>query len=197
MIKIACLGTPPGSGFGKSGRDWRILTDTDGYWRILTDTNGYWRILTEIGGDRSECLERPVEDSVAILISNSWQIILSVLLVIVWNQNVDLQLIRNDYMWARDRSCEHESSDFGHFCRTNDCFSMILVAKAENYGLEWFWDAESAPIRSAVKFRFDFDVWIFFQLFQKIFFRSIQRWGTSFFRRNLKSLRNFFKVSIV
>ena len=47
--------------------------------------------------------------------------------------------------------------------------------------LEWFSEAESALIRSTSKFCFDLDIRIFFQLFQKIFFRSIQRWGPHFF----------------
>ena len=59
--------------------------------------------------------------------------------------------------------------------------------------LNCFSEAESASIRSASKFCFDLDVRIFFQLFQKIFFRSIQRWGPHFFRRNLKSSSDFFK----
>ena len=41
--------------------------------------------------------------------------------------------------------------------------------------IEPFSEAESAPIRSAVKFYFDIDVRIFFQLLQKIFFRSIKK----------------------
>ena len=36
---------------------------------------------------------------------------------------------------------------------------------ASNYALEWFSEAGSAPIRSAVKFYFDIDVRIFFQDF--------------------------------
>ena len=44
-----------------------------------------------------------------------------------------------------------------------------------NYALEWFSEAESTPIRSAVKFHFDIDVRKCFQLFQNIFFQSIQK----------------------
>ena len=51
----------------------------------------------------------------------------------------------------------------------------------DNYALEWFWKAASAPIRSAVKFYVDLYIRIFFQLFQKIFFRSIQKFPKLFF----------------
>ena len=57
----------------------------------------------------------------------------------------------------------------------------------EKYTLEWFSEAESARIRSASKFCVDLYVRKNFQLFLKIFFWSIQRWGHDFFRQNLKS----------
>ena len=57
----------------------------------------------------------------------------------------------------------------------------------EKSPLEWFTEPKSARIRSAVKFCVDLDVRKNFQLFRKIFFRSIQRWGHDFFRQNLKS----------
>ena len=57
---------------------------------------------------------------------------------------------------------------------------------ASNYALEWFSGTGSAPIRSAVKFYFDIDVRIFFQLLQKIFFSIDQK----------KSLKIFEKVKI-
>ena len=47
--------------------------------------------------------------------------------------------------------------------------------------LNCFSEAESASIRSASKFCFDLDGRKNFQLFQKIFFRSIQSWGHDFF----------------
>ena len=51
----------------------------------------------------------------------------------------------------------------------------LFSETTSNYALEWFSEAGSAPIRSAVKFYFDLDVRIFFQLLQKIFFRSIKK----------------------
>ena len=47
--------------------------------------------------------------------------------------------------------------------------------------LNCFSEAESASIRSASKFCFDLDGRKNFQLFQKIFFRSIQSWWHDFF----------------
>ena len=44
---------------------------------------------------------------------------------------------------------------------------------ANEHSLEWVSEAESAPIRCAMKFCFDLDVRIFIQLFFKIYFRSI------------------------
>ena len=44
---------------------------------------------------------------------------------------------------------------------------VLFSETASNYALEWFSEAGSAPIRSAVKFYFDIDVRIFFQLLQK------------------------------
>ena len=41
--------------------------------------------------------------------------------------------------------------------------------------LEWFSEAGSAPIRSAMKFYFDIDVRIFFNFFKKIFFSIDQK----------------------
>ena len=68
--------------------------------------------------------------------------------------------------------------DLGRFCNNS---VEKKRRKAEKSYLEWLSEAESALIRSASKFCFDLDVRIFFQLFQKIFFRSIQRWGPHFF----------------
>ena len=51
----------------------------------------------------------------------------------------------------------------------------LFSETASNYALEWFSEAGSAPIRSAVKFYFDIDVRKCFQLFQNIFFQSIQK----------------------
>ena len=45
-----------------------------------------------------------------------------------------------------------------------------LENRTHSYALEWFSEAESPPIRSAVKFCFDLDVRNFFQLYQKYFF---------------------------
>ena len=60
-------------------------------------------------------------------------------------------------------------------------------------GREWFAEAESVAIRSAVKFYFDIDVQIFFQLLQKIFFRSIQKKKFENFRKKWKfSIFRFF-----
>ena len=53
--------------------------------------------------------------------------------------------------------------------------NCLFSETTSNYALEWFSEAGNAPIRSAVKFYFDIDVRIFFQLPQKIFFRSIKK----------------------
>ena len=62
----------------------------------------------------------------------------------------------------------------------------IFFLAATNYTLEWFSEAGSAPIRSAVKFYFDIDVRIFFNFFKKYFFRSTKKnrknWKFSIFR---------------
>ena len=57
---------------------------------------------------------------------------------------------------------------------------------ASNYALEWFSEAGSAPIRSAVKFYFDIDVRIFFSTSSK----------NIFFDRSKKSSKFFEKVKI-
>ena len=67
------------------------------------------------------------------------------------------------------------------FCLTRSRFRVVLEA---------FSEAESAPIRSAVKIYFDLDVRIFFQLFQKTYFRSIKKKV----EKNLKKWK-IFKVS--
>ena len=67
------------------------------------------------------------------------------------------------------------------------CFSIC----GQNYTLEWFPEAGSAPIRSAVKFYFDLDVRIFFH-FQK-YFRSITKsWKIENFQR--KSRLFFLRI---
>ena len=49
--------------------------------------------------------------------------------------------------------------------------NCLFSETASNYALEWFSEAGSAPIRSAVKFYFDIDVRIFFSTSSKnIFF---------------------------
>ena len=58
----------------------------------------------------------------------------------------------------------------------------IFSICGQNYTLEWFSEAGSAPIRSAVKFPFDIDVRFFSQLSQKIFFRSIKRKKSKIFQ---------------
>ena len=68
-------------------------------------------------------------------------------------------------------SCELR---FGRSVESSCFFSVVFIC-GQNYTLEWFSEAGSAPIRSAVKFYFDIDVRIFFQLLQKIFFRSIKK----------------------
>ena len=59
----------------------------------------------------------------------------------------------------------------------------LFSETASNYALEWFSEAGSAPIRSAVKFYFDIDVRIFFQLRQK-----------KKFNRSKKKLEIFQKI---
>ena len=80
------------------------------------------------------------------------------------------------------------------------CFFNI----GQNYTLEWFSEAGSAPIRSAVKFYFDIDVRIFFQLLQKyVFDRSkkkfeIFRKSVNFhFFRDFQKSRNFQRKSLL
>ena len=46
-------------------------------------------------------------------------------------------------------------------------FFPVVFICGQNYTLEWFSEAGSAPIRSAVPFYFDIDVRIFSQLLQK------------------------------
>ena len=43
---------------------------------------------------------------------------------------------------------------------------VLFSETASNYTLEWFSEAGSAPIRSAMKFYFDIDVRIFFNFFK-------------------------------
>ena len=47
---------------------------------------------------------------------------------------------------------------------------VLFSETASNYALEWFSEAGSAPIRSAVKFYFDTDVRIFSNFFPKNIF---------------------------
>ena len=67
--------------------------------------------------------------------------------------------------------------DVGSVCSI--CFfitgSDVFFICGQNCTLEWFSEAGSAPIRSAVKFYFDIDVRIFFQLLQKYFFDRPQK----------------------
>ena len=60
-------------------------------------------------------------------------------------------------------------------------------------------EAESASIRSVSKFCIDLDVRKKFQLFQKIFFRSIQKYFVRFWGifENRTKFPNFFKVFYV
>ena len=44
---------------------------------------------------------------------------------------------------------------------------VLFSETASNYAFEWFSEAGSAPIRSAVKFYFDIDVLFFFPIFFK------------------------------
>ena len=67
--------------------------------------------------------------------------------------------------------------DLLQFRKKNDTDLLICIFR----GWECFSEAESASIRSASKFCFDLDGRKNFQLFQKIFFRSIQSWGHDFF----------------
>ena len=62
----------------------------------------------------------------------------------------------------------------------------LRISKASGlFDFKTFSEAESAPIRSAVKFPFTIDIRIFFQLFQNNIFRSISK-------KNLKN-RKFQK----
>ena len=64
----------------------------------------------------------------------------------------------------------------------------LFSETASNYALEWFSEAGSAPIRSAVKFYFDIDVRIFSQLFLIFFFSNEQTifWKIDNSRQKLK-----------
>ena len=68
--------------------------------------------------------------------------------------------------------------------------SWKIMFSHKNYALEWFSDSQTAPIRSAIKFCFDLVVRKKFQLFIKIFFRSIQRWKLFFEEKNLNKNQN-------
>ena len=79
---------------------------------------------------------------------------------------------------------------------------VLFSETASNYALEWFSEAGSAPIRSAVKFYFDIDVRIFFQLLQKIFFRSIKKKSSKIFEKVkifeiFKKVENFQRKSLL
>ena len=57
----------------------------------------------------------------------------------------------------------------------NLTFEFLTSICGQNYTLEWFSEAGSAPIRSAVTFYFDIDVRIFFSTSSKNIFRSIKK----------------------
>ena len=57
--------------------------------------------------------------------------------------------------------------------------NLMQRDRGQNYTLEWFSEAGSAPIRSAVKFYFEINVRIFFQLFQKYFREKIENFKIS------------------
>ena len=63
------------------------------------------------------------------------------------------------------------------------------------YDLECVSEAESAPIRFRSIFCFDLDVRFFSQLFQKIFFRSIQKYFARFWG-NFSKIGQHFRISL-
>ena len=72
----------------------------------------------------------------------------------------------------------------------------LFSETASNYALEWFSEAWSAPIRSAVKFYFDIDVRIFSNFFITYFFDRSKKNRKFFEKVENFQIFEIFKFSI-
>ena len=88
----------------------------------------------------------------------------------------DFQQISADWLILAQNHQNHEN--------------LMQRDRGQNYTLEWFSEAGSAPIRSAVKFYFEIDVRIFFNFFKNIFGKKSEK---SRFQKSTKS-ENFSKI---